>query len=875
MSPSALLDGNRALTRLSILILLVLGGGVRLSSDATAKLTIDYPEDGSIFPPEFPPPTFLWHDSTRGAALWKIEVSFTDGSAAIQETSSGERLRIGKIDPDCVADTNEPPKLTPKEAAAHTWIPSAAVWAAIRRHSTSGPATVTISGLGTSNPVRRISSGQIRIRTARDPVGAPIFYRDVPLMPSEAERGVIKPLAASAVPLVAWRLRNVTELTSRVVLENLPVCANCHSFSADGKTMGMDLDGLESNRGLYILTQVKRQMEIADRDVIQWSTARGALKGRVRVGFMSQVSPDGRFVATTIDPLQSEGFRDAPSNYYVANFKDYRFLQVFYPTRGILSWYSKATGILQPLPGADDPRFVQMGGVWSPDGQYLVFARAKAKDASAPGLPLAQFANDPVELPMQYDLYRIPFRDGKGGQPEAIVGASGNGVSNSFPKVSPDGRWIVFVKSRNGLLMRPDSRLYIVPAGGGYARLMRCNTALMNSWHSFSPNGRWLVFSSKARSPYTQMYLTHIDEDGNDSPAILIENATAANRAVNLPEFVNIAPDGLREIGGAALDYYKVVNSAVYLQKRGQLTESIAMWRRALELKPQDALSHNNLGTVLLMTGNRTEAGVHFQQAAELKLRTAVADNPGDATAYHKLGRMLLDQKRLEEAAANLRDATALDPASAAIHCDLGVVLLRQGRTDDSLTELRRTLALDSRFAPAHYNLGLILERRGEADEAVKQWQAALDIDPQYAEVYDHLADTLYRRGEFAAALVHWRKGSMDPVALRQMAWMLATCPDASVRDGREATALAVRALQLSGQKNALVWDALAAAYAEAGQFAHALMAAQRALGLAQENDKQNLAEAIQDRIRLYKTETAFRETADSIRPSGHGSHPR
>ena len=69
---------------------------------------------------------------------------------------------------------------------------------------------------------------------------------------------------------------------------------------------------------------------------------------------------------------------------------------------------------------------------------------------------------------------------------------------------------------------------------------MRCNTPLMNSWHSFSPNGRWLVFSSKSRSPYTQMFLTHIDENGNDSPAILIENSTDANRAVNIPEFVNI-----------------------------------------------------------------------------------------------------------------------------------------------------------------------------------------------------------------------------------------------------------------------------------------------------------------------------------------------
>ena len=145
--------------------------------------------------------------------------------------------------------------------------------------------------------------------------------------------------------------------------------------------------------------------------------------------------------------------------------------------------------------------------------------------------------------------YRIPFNDGEGGTPERIEGASQNGMSNDFPKVSPDGRWIVFVQNRTGLLMRPDSQLYIVPFEGGTARRLSCNTSRMNSWHSFSPNGRWLAFSSKGRSMYTQMYLTHIDAKGHDSPAILIENATAANRGVNIPEFVSIPVGGIDEDG--------------------------------------------------------------------------------------------------------------------------------------------------------------------------------------------------------------------------------------------------------------------------------------------------------------------------------------
>jgi hypothetical protein len=615
---------------------LVTAGAGNPSVSTPSAISIDYPEEGSVFPPEITPPTFLWRDEGQIATVWKIEVSFADGSPPVQAISRGEHLRVGRIDPDCIAETNELPRLTPRQDAARIWIPAAATWDFIKKHSVSSPATVTIFGFAGPDQQSAVSRGSVAIRTSKDPVGAPIFYRDVPLMPTETEKGVIKPLAPYAVRLIQWRLRNIGEPRSRVLLENMPVCANCHSFSGDGRTMGMDLDGLQNNKGLYTLSPVKPKLSIGDENVIQWSTARGKLEGKIRVGFMSQVSPHGRYVVTTIDPAQAGraepantaaagSAEDPTSNYYVANFKDYRFLQVFYPTRGILAWYSRTTGILRPLPGADDPRYVQMGGVWSPDGKTLVFARADAEDPYLKDMPLAQFANDPNERQIRYDLYRIPFNEGKGGTPEPISGASRNGMSNSFPKVSPDGRWIVFVKCRNGLLMRPDSQLYIVPAAGGDARRMRCNTTRMNSWHSFSPNGRWLVFSSKSRSPYTQMYLTHIDADGSDSPAILIENSTAANRAVNIPEFVNIAPGGLRKIDGPAIEYYRLVDHAEYLRKRGQYRESVSEWEKVLTLRPNDALAHSTLGALLLMTGHPQEAAAHLKRAKEIRLDEARA----------------------------------------------------------------------------------------------------------------------------------------------------------------------------------------------------------------------------------------------------------
>ena len=780
-----------------------------------ARITIDYPSEGSIFPPDIAAPTFVWRDAAADTTRWRIDIAFADGAPPLHITSAGPRMRIGEIDPDCIADTNKPPQLNAEQKAAHTWLPAPALWASIKKHAS---ATITITGL---RGAQAVSSGRISLETSKDPVAAPIFYRDVPLMPSETQTGVIKPLASEAVRLIAWRLRNVSEPRSRLMLTGLPMCANCHSFSNDGRTLGMDMDGLQNNRGMYTLTPVKPQTAIRKENLIQWSTDQGPIKGNLRIGFMSRVSPDGEYVVTTINsPPNSQG-----SNYYVANFTNYRFLQVFYPTRGILAWYSRKTGVLRPLPGADDPRFVQMGAVWSPDGKYLVFARAAAEDPNPPGRPLARFANDPNETQIRYNLYRIPFRDGQGGTPEPIAGASHNGMSNSFPKISPDGRWIVFVKARNGLLMRPDSELYIVPSAGGEARRLHANAPPMNSWHSFSPNGHWLVFSSKRQGPYTKMYLTHIDADGNDSPAILIDNATAANRAVNLPEFVNIPPDGMQALGGPVVDYFKLYDRASYYQKKARYPEAIADWKQVVAISPDDALAQGNLGSALMLAGRRDEAAVHMRKARELRLKQAL------------------------EAA----------PANPELHNSYGLALLESGRAKEALAEFGRAVELDGASAPAHSNLGRALTAEGRFDQALPQLKRALELDPKSVETHATLGDALYREGNCTAALTEWREAirlAPDYVpALRQAAWVLATSPDAAVRNGAEAVTLALRAMQVTAGKDAAVLNTLAAAYAEAGRFEAAVLTARRALLVASPTQ----AAEIRRQTALYEARRPFR----------------
>ena len=248
--------------------------------------------------------------------------------------------------------------------------------------------------------------------------------------------------------------------------------------------------------------------------------------------------------------------------------------------------------------------------------------------------------------PIQYDLYRIPFNGGKGRPAEgALRGRSNNGnEQHAFPKVSPDGRWIVYVQSRNGQLMRPDGQLYIVPSGGGQARRMRCNTALMNSWHSFSPNGRWLVFSSEEPvAVHADVPDAHRRGAVTTVPAILIENSTARKSRSQHPG-IRQHPAGWSETSMCpARRVLPAFDSAWNLAEKGRFDESIVAvetgaghqprrrqgaqqpgpgaggkgaistrpslnGRRALEINPQYWEAHNNLAVALLGKGMTDEA---------------------------------------------------------------------------------------------------------------------------------------------------------------------------------------------------------------------------------------------------------------------------
>jgi Flp pilus assembly protein TadD len=791
-----------------------------------AKITVDYPVDGSVFPPEITSPTFLWRDESA-AKQWVVEVSFADQTNGIRLEIAGELMQLGEIDPE----TGETPHLTPQQERTRTWHPDDATWAEIKHRSVKSPARVTISGFG-SDGKELISAGSVSISTSVDPVGAPVFYRDVPLMLSpHAGQGSIQPLPPFALPLIKWKLRNIAEAKSKTVMDHMPTCGNCHSFSTDGKTFGMDLDGPKNDKGLYALTAVEKNMTIRNQDVIRWSalqdkSAAGNSDPAVkRFGFMSQVSPNGRYVVTSVAPPglanthKTELSEFAPGladRLFSMNYPEVPFAQVFYPTRGILSVYDSQLKKMRALPGANDPQFVQTSAFWSPDGKYLIFSRAKARDPYPPGVPRPTYANDPNETQIKYDLYRIPFNDGRGGVAQPVMGASANGMSNNFPKVTPDGKWIVFVQNKNGLLMRPDSRLYIVPFGGGKARLMKCNTSRMNSWHTFSPNGRWMAFSSKARSADTQLMLTHIDAQGNDTPAIMVENTAAANRAVNIPEFVNIPMDGLERIDPQATEFYRLFNQAFDLMESKRITEAIEVLRTALQREPDDSLTHYMLATALTATDQENEAVKEYKTACTLF--------PRHAAWFDHLGISQASTGDWEGAVVSWKKALALDPKDAGAESDMGTALFTMGRAEEGYLHLKKAMQIAPNYPEPYNRLGVALAKTGKLDEAVMLLLKAVELRPESMVYRVNLGYVQGLRGDYAGALVSFQK-----------------------------------AVALSEGKDWRCLDMMAKAYDKMGRYGEAAQAEQHAVELARQQHDAGLEAQLESELRKYE-ESASKE---------------
>jgi tetratricopeptide (TPR) repeat protein len=282
------------------------------------------------------------------------------------------------------------------------------------------------------------------------------------------------------------------------------------------------------------------------------------------------------------------------------------------------------------------------------------------------------------------------------------------------------------------------------------------------------------------------------------------------------------------------------------------------LWRTTLARNPSCWMAHNNLGIVLFGKGQLDEAIAHYRTTLEMQ--------PNFWDADYNLGGALLGKGQVDEAIFYCDKAVTMQPNDPDARVALANALLQKRRIDDAIVHYQKAVAIRPDYFLARYGLGHALLENGKLDAAIEHSRAALLIQPNDADCHTVLAIALDEKGQSPEAIEHYQKAlEISPQsisALNNLAWLLATASDASLRNGSRAIQFARQADQLSGGANALVLRTLAAAYAEAGQFGKAIESAQTGLQLARSQGDDSLATELQQQIALYELGLPYREMA-------------
>ena len=223
---------------------------------------------------------------------------------------------------------------------------------------------------------------------------------------------------------------------------------------------------------------------------------------------------------------------------------------------------------------------------------------------------------------------------------------------------------------------------------------------------------------------------------------------------------VNFLEPSQEQSEEAEISYRKVIelkpdyaeahyNLGVILQKRVKLDEAEASYRKAIELKPDYAGAHYNLGVMLQELGRLDEAEASYRKAIALK--------PDYVEAHYNLGNTLKKLRKLDEAKVSYTQAIALKPDLAEAHNNLGNTLKELGKLDEAEVSYRKTITLKPDYAEAHNNLGVMLQELGRLDEAEVSYTQVIKLKPDYEEAR-HLLSALTGKTTNAAPRVYVEK---------------------------------------------------------------------------------------------------------------------
>jgi tetratricopeptide (TPR) repeat protein len=284
---------------------------------------------------------------------------------------------------------------------------------------------------------------------------------------------------------------------------------------------------------------------------------------------------------------------------------------------------------------------------------------------------------------------------------------------------------------------------------------------------------------------------------------------------------------------------------------------SLTLFEYALKTTKNNPVIETYYGCALFYEAGRLDE-------AEKHLSNAVRISPTFAKAIRNLGRVYIEEGKTNEAISCFTNLLRQNENSAETHYDLALSLGMQKKYDEAIKHLARTLEIEPNYPDAHNKMGIALLATGKPDDSIRYFDKALRINKDKSEVYGNLGTAYMRLGKYGPGIYNFNKAvEQKPdsiVNLNRQAWALATVEDTSLRDANKAIEAAGRACELTGNNNAEYLDTLAVTYAAAGRFEDAKTTAEKALHIAKETDRENLAVEIQNRIKLYQANQQYRQ---------------
>jgi tetratricopeptide (TPR) repeat protein len=331
---------------------------------------------------------------------------------------------------------------------------------------------------------------------------------------------------------------------------------------------------------------------------------------------------------------------------------------------------------------------------------------------------------------------------------------------------------------------------------------------------------------------------------------------------------IALASAGIVSLSDKFTQYRAVIVSAAVLvvASLGTLTWRQAatyadietLWRTTLAKNPECWMAHTNLGLFLFEKGKIDDAIAHYRSALQMQ--------PDWWDAEYNLGTALLAKGQVDEAILHSEKAVSMRPTDPDAQVSLGNLLFQKGRIDEAIAHYQTAITVRPDHFLARYGLCHALLEKGELDSAVQACRSALSLRPLDADCHTTLAIALEEKGNPAEAIQHYQNAlELAPSSiptLTNLAWLLATSQDASLRNGPRAVELSKQADRLVGGTNTLVLRTLAAAYAENGEFANAIRTAQSAMQLARMHGEDSFTMDLDQQIALYQLGMPYRETA-------------